>query len=165
MFSSENKAFQNIYKMPSLEKREYHPIDRSGGIEKRSFLKAELLFDSAVSHLKERLSIDAVIKELSFSIVALVTYVFMQNSGRIDSLKGLGSLIGLVLIAALVYNLFKASTKSLTPGVVCLVGGLVLLSTNIHQEYFKFLSNQSIEYIIGVGALFIGMALFKSENY
>ena len=111
------------------------------------------------------MSIDAVIKELSFAIVALVTYVFMQNSGRIASLKGLGSLIGLVLIAALVYNLFKASTKSLTPGVVCLVGGLVLLSSAIHHQYFKFLSTESIEYIIGSGALFIGISLFKSENY
>ncbi len=67
----------------------------------------------------DRLSIDTVIKELTFAFVALLTYVFMQHSGRITSLKGFGYLIGFVLISAVVYNLYKASFKSLMPGLLC----------------------------------------------
>ncbi|WP_347252563.1 hypothetical protein [Legionella sp.] len=65
----------------------------------------QFFMDVALSSFKQRLSIDAIIKELTFAFIALSTYLFMQNSGRIQSLKGFGSLIGIALIAALVYNL------------------------------------------------------------
>ena len=149
---------EKIYGTPYIDKKApgYYPIDT-----KR---KSNFILDTALDYLKKRLSVDAVIKEFSFATVALITYVFMQNSGRIKSLGGFGYLIGLTLILAIAYNLFKASLKSLTPGLICLAGGLVLLSSNIHHQYFKFLSNDMINSIIGLGAFFIALSLFKSDN-
>lgn len=132
----------------------------------RVYSKSNFILDSAIFFVKEHLSIERVIKELTFAFIALATYFFMQYTGRISSLKGFGYLIGLTLISAIVYNLYKASFKSLAPGLFCLVGGLFLLASNTHQQFFKFLSNDSIEYIIGTGALFIALSLFKtSDNY
>ncbi len=156
---------QTIYNGSFFEGRatSSYPVERK---ELPPVSKSNFIMDSALFYVLERLSIDAVIKELTFASVALLTYLFMQHSGRITSLKGFGYLIGFVLVSAVVYNLYKASFKSLMPGLLCLVGGLFLLASNIHQQFFKFLSNDSIEYIIGMGALFIAFSLFKtSESY
>jgi len=132
----------------------------------RVYPKSNFILDSAIFFVKERLSIDNIIKELTFTFIALTTYFFMQYTGRISSLKGFGYFIGLMLISAAVYNLYKASFRSLAPGLFCLIGGLFLLTSNIQQQFFKFLSTDSIEYIIGIGALFIALSLFKtSDNY
>ena len=52
-----------------------------------------------------------------------MTYIYMQASGRISTLGLFGQFIELILITAVGYNLFKASLKSLAPGIICLVGG------------------------------------------
>ena len=149
---------EKIYGTPYIDKKApgYYPIEINR--------KTNFIVDAALNFLKERLSIDAVIKEFSFATVAMVTYVFMQNSGRIKSLGGFGYLIGLTLISAIIYNLFKASIKSLAPGLICLVVGLVLLSSNMHHQYLKFLSNDMLNSIIGIGAFFIALSLFKSNT-
>ena len=157
----EKTDLEKIYGTPYIDKRAlgYYPM----AVNKKPVFKSPVLIDAALRYLKERLSIDAVIKELSFAMVALVTYIFMQNSGRIKSLHSFGYLIGITLLCAITYNLFKASMKSLAPGLMCLVGGLVFLSSD-YQQYFKFLSNEMINYIIGLGAFFIGLSLFKANN-
>ncbi|KTC94912.1 hypothetical protein [Legionella feeleii] len=164
MNTNEKSEFERIYgtSLMTNPAANYYPAEYSS---EKTHYKAPTLLDKAFFHVKEKMAIDYAIKEISFAVVALITYVFMQNTGRIASLKGFGSLIGIVLLCALAYNLFKASLKSLAPGVVCLVGGLVLLATNIHQQFFTFLTKESIEYIIGAGAFFIAMALFESNNY
>ncbi|WP_019218371.1 hypothetical protein [Legionella tunisiensis] len=154
MNSSEHSEFERIYGTSLIPRQGTgsYPVESSPF---GTNYKAPSLLDKAFFHVKEKLAIDSVVKELSFAFVALATYVFMQNTGRIVSLKGFGSLIGIVLLCALAYNLFKASFKSLAPGVVCLVGGLVLLATNLHQQFFTFLTKDSIEYIIGAGAFLL----------
>lgn len=127
-------------------------------------LKSSLLVDRAIACLLEKLSIDFVIKELSFATVALVTYLYMQNSGRLSSLSSFGYLIEIMLLVAMGYNLFKASLRSLAPGFICLVGGLVCFPGGIHQHYFKFLTLNNIDYIIGMGAFLIGLSLMRSDN-
>lgn len=163
MNTNEKSEFERIYgtSLISHHGTGSYPVEASPFETK---YKAPSLLDKAFFHVKEKMAIDYAIKEISFAVVALITYVFMQNTGRIASLKGFGSLIGIVLLCALAYNLFKASFKSLAPGVVCLVGGLVLLATNLHQHFFTFLTKESIEYIIGTGAFFIAMALFGYDN-
>ena len=151
----------NLYKLPNLDKltEQHTPF-----VERKNnhFNQSNFIVDSAIFYLKERLSIDEVIKELTFSAVAAITYIFMQNTGRIAALKGFGNLIGIMLICAMVYNLYKASFKTLAPGVICLVGGLVLLQTNLFHQFFKFISTETVEYIIGTGAFFIALSLFKT---
>lgn len=159
----EKTDLEKIYGTAFIDRKQegFYPLELT---KKPAFKKSNFILDTAIFYLKERLSIDTVIKELTFATVAIITYVFMQNSGRIASLKGFGYIIGLVLICAMIYNLYKASIKSLAPGLMCLVGGLVLLSSNLHHQYFKFISNDAINYIIGMGALFIALSLFKAEN-
>ncbi|STX88345.1 hypothetical protein [Legionella feeleii] len=163
MNTNEKSEFERIYGTSLMPHQSagYYPIVSSSD---RVNFKAPTLLDKAFFHIKEKMAIDYAIKEISFAFVALITYVFMQNTGRIASLKGFGSLIGIVLLCALAYNLFKASLKSLAPGVACLVAGLVLLATNLHQQFFTFLTKDSIEYIIGTGAFFIATSLFGSDN-
>lgn len=163
MMPYEKTDLQRIYGSDYIDQKApgFYPVEVN---KKRSPVKSFFILDSALLYLQERLSIDTVIKELSFAFVAIITYIYMQNSGRVAALDGFGNLIALTLIAAMAYNLFKASMKSLAPGVICLVGGLVLVSTNIHHQYFKFLSVDMINYIIGTGAFFIGLSLFKSGN-
>ena len=123
-----------------------------------------VLVNRVMGALHDKLSIDFIIKELSFATFALMTYIYMQTSGRIGSLGLFGQFIELMLIAATGYNLFKASLKSLAPGIICLVGGFVLLSTGIHQHYFKFLTTNHINYIMGMGSIFIALSLMTSDN-
>lgn len=140
----------------------YYPLEKSKD-NKNS--KMNFIIDSAVFYFKERLSIDGVIKELTFAFIALTTYVFMQRSGHIKLLDGFGNLIGFLLVTASLYNLYKASFKSLAPGLFCLIGGFVLLETTRLHSLFGFLTKEIIEYIIGIGALFVALSLFKSNNY
>lgn len=155
--------FEKVYGSSYINKKEpgYYPILAK---EKNTSSKTNFIFDSMFFYIQDRLSIDSIIKELSFSLVALFTYVFMHYSGRMVKLGDFGIIISFVLVAAMAYNFFKASLHSLAPGVICLVGGLVLLSSSIHQSYFKFISVNSIDYMIGAGAFFIALSLFKSER-
>lgn len=157
----EKSDLERIYGTAFIDKKApgYYPIVE----KKHSDVKMPFILDKAWFYIQERLSIDAIIKELSFACVALATFIYMQISGRLLGLGGFGYLIGLVLVVALSYNLFKASFKSLAPGLICLVGGLVLLSVKADISYLKFLSVSTVNYIIGIGALFIAFALFKSE--
>ncbi|STX39280.1 hypothetical protein [Legionella feeleii] len=163
MNASQKSELEQIYGTPFIDKKApgYYPVLRAF---KTPILKSNILLDKAAFYIRERMAIESAIKELAFAMVALATYVFMQYLGRIVSLQGFGSLISLALISAIVYNFFKASLKSLTPGLIFLVGGLVLLETNIHHQYFKFISSHAVDYIIGTGALFIALALFKTEK-
>lgn len=158
----EKSDLERIYGTPFIDKKApgYYPMVA----KKSSDLKMPFILDKAWFYIQERLSIDAIIKELSFASVAVATFMYMQISGRLLGLGGFGYLIGLMLVVASVYNLFKASFKSLAPGVICLVGGLVLLSVKADVSYLKFLSVTAVNYIIGMGALFIAFALFKSER-
>ena len=163
MYPNEKNGLEKIYGTPYLDQKApgYYPILAK---KKKPIFKSNFILDSATFYLAQRLSIDTVIKELSFALVALITYLFMQSSGRIKSLGEFGYIIGALLIGALFFNLFKASIKSLTPGLLCLVGGLVLLSDTIHFQCLKFISKEAINYVIGAGAFFVAMSLFKSEN-
>ncbi len=159
---SSKTELERLYGTPYIDRKPegYYPVQNAP--TKTSSM--QFISDSALFYFKERLSIDAAIKEITFALIALVTYLFMQHSGRINSLKEFGYLIGVILISAMAYNFYKASFKSLAPGLFCLLGGLFLLSSKIHQQFFGFLSNTSIEYIIGTGAFFIALSLFKTEN-
>ena len=126
--------------------------------------KSSLLVSRVMGYLHDKLSIDFIIKELSFATFALMTYIYMQTSGRIGTLGLFGQFIELILITAMGYNLFKASLKSLAPGIICLVGGFILFSTGIHQHYFKFITTDHINYIIGTGSVFIALSLMTSDN-
>ncbi len=151
-----------VYGSDYIDKRMlgYYPLEES----RKKVRKSSFFVDSVMLCLHEKLSVDFVIRELSFATVALITYLYMQNSGRLSALGSFGHLIEIMLVVAMGYNLFKASLKSLTPGLICLVGGLVCLSGGIHQHYFKFLTHDNIDYIIGMGALFIGLSLMRSDN-
>lgn len=163
MNRQEKSKVEQLYGLPSLDaiSKDYNAHFSK---KNKPFLKSNFIVDSFIFYMRERLSIDSIIKELAFVLVAIATYLFMQKTGRFDTLQGFGSLIGITLLVAMVYNLFKASMKSLAPGVLCLVGGLVLLSPALHVHYFKFISKETIDYIIGTGAFFIGLSLFKSES-
>ena len=126
--------------------------------------KSNFFVDRMILCLHEKLCVDFVIKELTFAGVALITYLYMQHSGRMASMGSFGHLIEFMLIAAVGFNLFKASIKSLAPGLFCLVGGLVCLSGGIHQHYFKFLTTDNINYIVGFGACLIALSLMRSDN-
>lgn len=161
MNHSPKSDLEQIYKTPYIDRPApgYYPLIRT----KKNKLPLNYLTDLSLYFFKERLSIDAVIKELTFALVALATYLFMQYSGRITSLKGFGTLIGAMLVFSLFYNLYKASFKSLAPGLMCIGFGLALLTTNLHQQFFNFLSKEMIEYIIGAGAFFVALSLLKTE--
>ena len=131
---------------------------------KKGIFKTPGIFESAKAYLLEKISIDSVIRELTCASVALGIYLFMQSPGRLKALLGFVAFIGLTLIFATVYNLFKASFKSLTPGLICLVGGLVLLNTKMHLPYYKWVTTEYLNYIVGLGAFFMALSLLQSEE-
>ncbi|KTD32210.1 hypothetical protein Lnau_3121 [Legionella nautarum] len=163
MDNSQKTDLEQIYKTPYIDRPApgYYPLVRA----KKNKLSLPYITDLSIYFFKERLSIDTVIKELTFALVALATYLFMQYTGRLTSLKGFGTFIGAMLVFSLFYNLYKAAFKSLAPGLICICFGLSLLTTKLHQQFFIFLSKETIEYIIGGGAFFVALSLLKSEVY
>jgi hypothetical protein len=151
-----------MYGSEYIDKR-MNGYSRVGDNQKKS-RKFSFLAGQVTDCLRNKLSIDFIIKELSFGTFALMTYLYMKTSGRIDTLGLFGQFIELILITVIGYNLFKASLKSLTPGIICLLGGFVLFYTGIHQHCFKFLTTDHIDYIIGMGSIFIALSLMTSNH-
>lgn len=141
----------------------YPPLINSKSSKKRTS-SSSVILDKATYYLFEKLSIDFVVKELLFFLVAFSTYLYMHYSGRITPIGLFGHFVDFFLALAMGLNLFRASLKSLTPGIICLVCCLIFLSENVHKHYFSFLPTDYINYILGFGAMLIAISLMASDN-
>ena len=147
-----------------LEPMEGYPPLMNSKSGKKQASSSRVILDKATYYLFEKLSIDFVVKELLFFLVAVSTYLYMHYSGRLTPSGLFGHFIDFFLALAMGLNLFRASLKSLTPGIICLVACLVLLSGNVHKHYFSFLPTDYINYILGFGAMLISISLMASDN-
>lgn len=164
-YDSQHTDLVRIYGSQYIDKKMpgHYPISDTqikSSIEK----KPSFFVESIKFYLLDKICIDHVIRELTYASIAFGTFLFMQISGRLTSLSGFGIFIGFFLLFATTYNLFKASFKSLTPGILCLFAGLVLLTSNQDLAYFKWLTHEHLNYLVGMGAFFIAISLLKSEN-
>lgn len=164
-YDSQHNDLVRIYGSQYIDKKMpgHYPISDSP--QKSSTEKKPSFFIESIKYyFLDKICIDRVIRELTYSTIAFSTFLFMQISGRLTSLSAFGIFIGFFLILATVYNLFKASFKSLTPGLLCLFAGLVLLTSNQELSHFKWLTHEHLNYLVGIGAFFIAVSLLNSEN-
>ena len=126
--------------------------------------KRNPLFDKAIFSLVEKLSIESVVKELVFALIAMATYVFIYHKGMVNDDSFLGYITSIALTIAIVFNLFKAAINSLTPGILCMGLGVALSFRKIPIKNFEFITSDIINLMIGLGAFYIAISLFKSSN-
>ncbi len=126
--------------------------------------KSEILFNEAWQHIVEKFSIDAVVKEITFAFVAFAVLLYMQHTGKTKSLEDFGVIIQAILAFAGFFNLFKASIKSLFPGLLCMSFGFFLTMHSIQLKLFNFITPDITNIIIGIGAFYIAISLLKSSS-
>lgn len=162
-YNGEKDVLQKIYGSEYIDKvmPGHYPETTT---KKRPAFKLPFTLDVALFYLKERLILDQVIREMTFATLGMALFLWMKLSGRMDAMAGLGLILSGIILFSVFYNLFKASFYCLTPGVLCLVSGYVMLKTGWHLPYLKFVTLHHLNGLIAIGAFFSALSLFRSNN-
>lgn len=122
------------------------------------------LYDKAVTGILEKLSIDSVVREVSFAVIAMITYAYIFNKGILANDSLIGYFSGVFLVIAIVYNLFKASIHSLAPGLFLLAFSAAMTYRNTPLKNLEFLTPEVLNYMIGIGAFYVAISLLKTPK-
>lgn len=157
---NQGSELQNLYGVSHIDT----PMRGYEKTHNKPAKKSPLIFHHAWQHIIDKLSIDFVVKEITFAFIAFTTLVYMQYIGKTQALDDLGIIVQSILAFAGFYNLFKASIKSLFPGIFCMAFGLFLTKQTMFFKIFHFITPYYQNIIIGIGAFFIAISLIKSSS-
>lgn len=125
----------------------------------KSSKKRTRLMPIAMEFIREKCNVSDVLRELVFSVICIFVFYSFLDGKSLASLKGFNQLVSWFLIAAIAYQFYKASLKSFIPGFVCIAIGVIVKSCGLHDTVFDMLTLQHINYIFGLGGIYISVCV------
>lgn len=140
---------------PSFPQEKVKPLKKKHPIEK--------MFNVIKRHIKERVNIEHISKELTYVFICLSLFIFVGNDGVNIKNSSLYSIILYSPMFAAIYLMAKASFKSMLIGILCLFFGVYLNSHFKDFSWLLFINKEHLPYLTGLGVIFTSFSLIKSD--